>query len=401
MTEAKVNSVTKSCLHPENYVLSSHEWSWINPFSPIGFGGYINTCTYNGTKSTTIACGKDTYGGKTTYCSTGVYDSTNHLACPGGDGAPISTNYTGCGNYVFCCASHNGTIPPAPTLSKGLACQAAGGTCYFNLSGCANGMVSIGAKDCNAPQFCCAESSKGDNPGCDPTKQNCGGPANSPTPSCTNGKTTQLVLNIKLPGIGGGTFENNTPAHVTKHGSLVVKDGAGTFLFGQSHDYSHGFGHANGNGKLGSEKVNLGTQAVCGKTYTVEVKLPGYITIKKTVVYGQDQTIDVGENDVTPGDIVGNNNNNFITPDGKIVGDDVVNILDYNVMKDCRNASASAGLTFQNNTQNVTIKCGDLINFFDYTDGGTQESVVNNAGIGEWDANYNMWLRGFIKANGY
>ncbi len=225
-----------------------------------------------------------------------------------------------------------------------------------------------------------------------------GGSNPTPTPSCTNGKATQFAMNIKLPGIGDSQFENHTPKHPTKHASIVVKDDSGNILHGQSHDFSHALSHANGNGKLGSERIDLASKLVCGKTYHVEVKLPGYVTVKKDIAYGDTaQTLDIAESDIIPGDIVGDGTSNYITPDNQIAGDDKVNLSDYNIFRQCHDDPGHT-YEFKNNTADVAISCSDLINLYDFQDGGV--GIDQNTGISEYAENYNLWLRGFLKFNG-
>ncbi len=303
---------------------------------------------------------------------------------------------------TFCCKTSS--IPtPTPTPAPNRSCTngTEKGTCYTNNS-CGNGMKEITANPTcstlyppptggSSYRICCAPNS-----GSTPTPTGSGGGGgggDNPTPtpiSCKPGKATKFAMNIKLPGIGTGTFENNAPKHPTKFGSIVVKDNSGNIILGNSRDFSHKLNHANGNGKLGSERVDLATKLTCGKTYHVEVKIPGYVTLKKTITYGDvNQTLEVTENDIIPGDIVAQGTSNFITPDGKIAGDDKITLEDYNIMKTCYHVDPDTDIPFQNGSQTIKLKCRNLVNFFDYADGGTQGD--------EWAFNYNLWLRGFLK----
>lgn len=337
-------------------------------------------CDYHPTSSSTKTCSDIIPGG--------ICTATSGPVCPSGyhDSNADHPNVT-CSN-----GTHGCCIPDAPNGDcdgGNGACTnlnfAKGGSCEGEYGASSQKMIyNQGPAECNKYNLSgvvCCSTRKGTGSG--------GG--------CTNGQQTQFTLNIKLPGIGEGTFENHTPATPIKHGSLVVKDGNGNIKNGQSHDFSHAFSHTNGNGKLASEHVDLGkTTLVCGQTYHVEVKIPGYVTIKKDVVYGQDQTIDITENDVIPGDIVSEGTDNSIV-NGKVIGDDKVTIADYNVFKACHE-NPSQVFTFTSNAQTVNLNCGDLINLFDFQDGG---AGTDANGISEFADNYNLWLRGYIKANGY
>lgn len=204
-------------------------------------------------------------------------------------------------------------------------------------------------------------------------------PTATPTPSCINGKTTQLAVNLTLPGIGAGTFNNPTPKHQSRTAVYVkVTDQHGNAPYNRQDIFAFG------NGKFGSGTVSLGTTLVCGNTYKVTVKLPTYLPVSGTVTYGVSQTLNFSP---YVGDINGANSNGVITGDGQIT------VLDYNLVRACHNADPTATQTVTSGSTTVKVTCGDLMNFFDYPDGGTQGD--------EWSFNYNLWLRNFIAANGY
>jgi len=233
----------------------------------------------------------------------------------------------------------------------------------------------------------------GSNPG--------GGPGGGP--SCTNGQQTAFGLNIKLEGIGPGQFENPSPAHPNRNAAIEVKDDSGNSIFGSSHDFSHRITH--NNGKFAAGNIDLGTsKAVCDKKYTLSVKVPGYLPATAGVVYGN--TSQVLEVEPLPRDI-----NAVDVNTGIIIGDNKIDVNDYNIYKSCHDDTTDGKgqdpdkmIHFLNssvvNGPTVNLKCRDLINFFDYSDGGTQDSPNAATGVDEFAANYNLWLRSYLKANG-
>ena len=239
------------------------------------------------------------------------------------------------------------------------------------------------------PYACCAPNISGGGTGGTnptPTPGNGGNGGNSggggSAPTCTNGRDTQIALSLKLPGIGSGSFENNAPKHGNRTALYVtVTDQNGNAVYPKNQNIA--FTYASG--RFNSTKINLGTGLTCGNTYTVSVKLPTYLTATAQVTYGADQTLNLNPyvGDVSPVNV----------SNGTIIGNDKIDINDYEVVADCHNQDPTKPITFKSNASSVTVTCGDLINFFDYPDGGTQGD--------EWAANYNLWLRNFIAANGY
>lgn len=230
----------------------------------------------------------------------------------------------------------------------------------------------------NSDAICCIPPSTGSSNKGNPS----GGGGGGGGPTCTNGHTTQIALSLKLPGIGAGNFENNSPKHPNRTAFFVtVTDQNGNTVYPKNTTIA--FNYASG--RFNSNKINLGTSLTCGNTYTVSVKLPTYLTATAQITYGADQTINM---DPYVGDI------NKVDPTtGAIVGDGTIDIKDYSILVQCRNSDPTAPITFKDGPNSVNVTCGDLINFFDYPDGGTQGD--------EWAYNYNLWLRSYIKANGY
>jgi hypothetical protein len=213
-------------------------------------------------------------------------------------------------------------------------------------------------------------------------------------PSCVPGKSTRFALDIKLPGIGNDTFDNHAPAHPQRHAAIEVKDNAGNPVFGSSHDFSRQISHGAGNGHFGTAAVDLATQLTCGKTYTVSIKVPGYLPATATVTYGAaNQVLPV---ELIPGDINGVNTTGVIVGDGKIGVEDYRFFADNECGKD---VDPDKEIPFTSGSTTVNLKCRDLINFIDYPDGGTN-TANPDTGVDEWAANYNVWLRGYLKANG-
>lgn len=214
----------------------------------------------------------------------------------------------------------------------------------------------------------------------------CTGNCSSTESTCTNGKQTAFSLNIHLPGIGNGQFDNHTPKHPDRNGSVDVVDQGKKHIHGSKHKFSHN------NGIFGiDKKIDLGKALVCGNSYSVNVIIPMYLPAAAKVSYGDtNQTIDVTP---IPGDI-------NIDSSGQVVGDGKIDIQDYNLMKTCRNQDPVADQTINNNGTTIHFKCGDVINLFDYPDGGTQ-GINSQSGVDEWATNYNLWLTGFFDANGF
>lgn len=408
--QSAAKSVRSSCKNPQNYRFVAAQFTSGVQTVPsqciYNPSGISNTCTQNGGNCL-------------------VASSQGMTAC-----SKIDTTHTDCPASTFCCASTAGTCKTNGDCTSGQVCTTTnGGTCanpapsskiYGSCGGSGEyrcttvkpndaSIIYSGSVGSSANQCGKNTANKGlsgsvycvcgiDGAKSCPLPVNGGGGGSSggggtPGPTCAPGKSTKFAMTIKLPGIGIGSFENPTPKNPTKLASLVVKDNAGSVITGNAQDFSHSLSHANGNGKLQVPQIDLGTKLTCGKTYHVEVKIPGYITIKKDITYGSTtQTLDVAESEITPGDIVSAGTNNMILPNGKIAGDDKVTIEDYNVYRTCHNVDPTTIIPFQNGTQTFNLKCGDLMNLFDYQDGGTQGD--------EWAFNYNLWLRGFLKFQG-
>ena len=284
---------------------------------------------------------------------------------------------------------------PKPT------CANVGGQCQASHTTCSNGTVrnlDLDATCGTTPgsnEICCAPSSSitatppttttGTTvtpPSC-PAGTNCGG--GSPSPSqCTPGQSTSFALAVKLQGIGSGSFENNNPLHPTRTAVYVrVTDESGSKIYDKG-DVQFTYS----NGTFNAPTIDLGTSATCGHTYTVTVKLPMYVKASNAVTYGKTgQPVDINP---IPGDI------NLVTTGGVVVGDDFINVNDYAMFRDnnChKGIDPNATIPFTTGSTTVNVKCSDLINLFDYQDGGTQGD--------EWGFNYNLWLKGFFQANGF
>lgn len=273
----------------------------------------------------------------------------------------------------------------------GNICKGANGSCVLSHSSCPNGTsrnlpLDIGCGATSGTVCCTPSDTSGGSGGSNGGGTGGGGGGGS----CTNGKTTKFAMDITLPGIGTGTFDNHIPKHLTRHAAIYVKDSSGNAIVGQSRSFTFAINHKSGNGPLQIGTFDLQTKLVCGKTYYVYVKVPGYLTIKQVLTYGSStQTFAVS---AVPGDIASAGTDNMLTPDGNLAGDDKVTIADYNVVRTCRNVDPNTVISFTSGSTKINAKCSDLMNYFDYADGGTQGD--------EWAFNYNLWLRGFLKANG-
>lgn len=312
-----------------------------------------------------------------------------------------------CGDsFLTCCQSGQdaGACTSNSQCSSGQVCGVNGkcttNDCEKNSGTCKSGS-SQGAPSCDrsgniaqydsscqnifgSSSFCCKGSTTVTQPPCDSSKTNCNGSGSgnnpSPTPACTNGKTSQFALNLKLDGIGTGTFENNNPVATRSALYVKVTDQSSTTLYNNTttvFNYSHG--------TFNGPTVSLGTSLSCGHTYTATVKIPRYLPAKGTVTYGTSNVIAISP-------IAGDINKVSLTTQA-IVGDDKVDVNDYALVRACHNADPNTPKTFTDNTTSVTVTCAQLMNFIDYPDGGTQGD--------EWSFNYNVWVRGYFKANGY
>lgn len=345
----------------------------------------------------------------------------NNMVCstPGAQGGlwPCSASYSGdvCsdknGNKGIC-MYHVTTSPYWATTSTFTnSCTInRQPVCYSPLPDCASALPGThlnktgGEKNSCAWQYelgyqCCiydtgnTPGGEAGNPPSAPTQPACsgsgcgsGGTGGGNGGSCTNGQTTGFTLSLKLEGIGAGNLENNSPARPTRNGYYVtVTDESGTKLYNNTTTQ-----FTYNNGTFNSPAINLGTTLSCGHTYQVNVKIPGYIKASATVDYGTNKTISLNP---IQGDFVADSNKNIVTPNGEIIGDDQVTILDYNIMKQCRNVDPNTPIQFSNSSQTINVFCRNFINLFDYQDGGTQGD--------EWSYNYNLWARGFFKANNY
>lgn len=330
-------------------------------------------------------------------------------------------------NPVTCVFSPPGTTPPSTP-----SCASLSGTCYSNNS-CATGAHEVTAT-CTTGRLCCVPNiiltciSNGGH--CQTTGSTCapsgsqrvlnldlscggsgsnqiccsgpavtkaptttttggggsggtggtGGGGTNPVPACTNGKATGFALSMKLDGIGTGEFENSAPAHTGRQAIYVkVTDQSNNVVYNNT---TTQFSHASG--RFNNPSVNLGTGLVCSNTYTVTTKLPRYLSTKAALTYGISQTINMNP-------IVGDINRVDLATKA-IVGDDKIDVNDYALVRACHNVDPTTPQTFTSGATTVTLTCADLMNFFDYTDGGTQGD--------HWAFNYNLWLRGYLKANG-
>lgn len=340
-------------------------------------------------------------------------------AIPGTVGG--SDNIKSCQAYVGfapkCCVytgQSSSTPPPSGTCKydsdcpAGQACgasrtcqQADGKACVYDAAGhsgvcrdLAHGYGCYASSDCVSIGFSCCPNSSNNNGG----NGQPGGGGNTPTPTapvCTNGQTTSLTLSLKLEGIGTGTLDNNSPAHPVRTAAYVtVTDENNNKPFNST---TTQFTYTNGVFNSPTITPTLS----CGHTYTVTVKLPGYVKASDTVTYATtNKTINLNP---IQGDFVANDNHAQLTPDGKLVGDDKITVNDYNLFRDSwcgKGIDPDMAIPFTNNTTTLQIKCRDIINLFDYADGGTN-TVDAKTGVDEWSENYNLWARGYFKANGY
>lgn len=302
--------------------------------------------------------------------------------------APNST-YTGCSNAI-CCIPTTGKNPTDCSSLNG-TCVTAGKSCPSNYE-----VNNLGEKSCGTGNVCCIPKSGSGGTGtpkptCDPSTENCNGGGPTPPP-CTNGHDTKLAISVKLDGIGTNTYENSNPTHPNRTGKVRVFDTSNSS--GSINGSSQAFNFGKNDGKFDGATIDVGNKLNCSASYKVEVRLPGYLPASADVKYGD--TTQVISLEPLGGDI------NQVDNNGVIVGDGKIWIEDYSIYRQCRNQDPTTPIDFKSDTADIQVKCGDLINFYDFQDGGTMESnIFAPSGIGEWDANYNLWLRSYIKANGY
>lgn len=309
---------------------------------------------------------------KTTKGGSGICGTTGQLPYFMPNGTPTA------------CLGTGSTTTTNPSCSQG----SAKGTCYTNNS-CGD-MKELtpgqGDQQCTSPyRICCQPVNAPSTP--TPTSKPGGGSGGGGGPAlCQNGQSTKIALSLKLPGIGSGSFENNSPKHGNRTAIYVsVTDQNGNEVYPKNTAVPFNFT----SGRFNSNTLDLGNNKLaCGNTYTVHVKLATYLAASATVTYGSNQTLNM---DLLPGDI---NKVDLVTK--QIVGDGQISVLDYNFFRDnnCgKDVDPNKTIPFTDGTTTVNVTCSDLINFFDFPDGGTQGT--------EWADNYNLWLRSFIQANGY
>ncbi|HSD98076.1 MAG TPA: hypothetical protein VLB73_00080 [Patescibacteria group bacterium] len=220
----------------------------------------------------------------------------------------------------------------------------------------------------------------------------CTGPYSSPTTyiPTTVCKTTTVTLNVKLPGIGTGDFENKNPAHQTRNNVGVV-------IFDQSGNASTRttttLTYNSSTGLFVSSPINVGVLPyTTAKEFRVYIGVPQFLKAfaRKSSSKGEKISLTSGvANTVTvyplPGDIVDGRT-------GNLGQDDVINGLDYNILRTCRNQNPTTPQSMVSGNQTITFTCGDVMNFFDYPDGGTTGD--------EWSFNYNLWVRSLVTACG-
>ncbi len=411
--QTAAKSVVSNCKYPQYYAF-------------VDNGGNNPQCIFKGSSSSTENSNNDCtlHNGA---CQTG---SSQGTTCKN---ILNSYNYACTGQNQFCCGdsvsltnnsctSHGGTCKPSSSqgyttcgtistnAADNTACDAAttnsfcclkAATPHGNYGTCAGldsnhsictdtscpatgGYVKTASNACSGKtpngltKICCTRSTSSNGSG--GTGDNGDGSSGGGS-SCTNGKTTKFTLNLKLDGIGTESFSNHLPAHTTRKGIYVkVTDSNNTSLYNNT---STTFTYAASGGTFNAPKVDLSTKLSCGHTYAVTVKIPRYLPVKATVEYGTDKTITLNP---IAGDING-------VTSGVITGDNSININDYALVAACRNKTATTTQTLTSGSSTVTVTCGDLMNFIDYADGGTTGD--------EWSFNYNLWARGFFKANGY
>lgn len=335
-----------------------------------------------------VCCAKaPTNSPPTYYCSPNNSNDTTGTTIKGDDGS-----VTNCDTGKYCLSKDSystmkgwadAKVHLCTYTSSNPTCTSLNGKCQAAQSVCGSGYKNESSLDktCGYVSICCI-----------PNGSSNGGGGSGGGNTCTNGKSTSFATEMKLPGIGSGAFENQSPKHTTRQTTVTVKDTNGKTIWTQA-AFSTKLSFTSAK-KLRVGTIGLGTGLVCSNTYFVYVKVPGYVTMKKQITYGNTtQTLDVTESEIIPGDLVSEGTNNVVTPDGKLAGDDKVTIADYNIIRTCHNVDPSTTIDFQNGSQTVHLKCSDLMNLLDYPDGGTQGD--------EWAFNYNLWLRGYIKYQGH
>ncbi|HEX7042055.1 MAG TPA: hypothetical protein VF189_02305 [Patescibacteria group bacterium] len=292
--------------------------------------------------------------------------------CASGEGVAKSSSgntYSCAQGPEFVCCAKTPSKPPSPSPMP--SCSSLHGTCYANHS-CPTNSNEVTASCPSGTYVCCT-------PKTTPKPTGSGGGTGGGS-SCTNGKSTSMTLSLKFEGIGTGSFENHSPAHTTRNAIYTkVTDKNNSTIYNNS---SEAFSHSNG--RFNASKVGLGTGLVCSNTYKVTVKIPRYLPASATVTYGTDSTINLNP---IAGDI-----NKVDLSTKVIVGDDKIDINDYAIVRACHNVAPNTPQTFTSGSNTVSLTCSDLMNFFDYPDGGTQGD--------EWSFNYNLWLRGFLRSQG-
>lgn len=347
--------------------------------------------SFSGTDGSTTQCSSVVFpDGKTHSDAACIYSgSITHGAGAAPVGPTLCSILVGssdpCANQVgdgqYCGSStqtKNGTAFDQNNPNRLYTCQGGKTTNYTDCGACV--VAQSGSDDY------CANSGGGGGGGNQPTP--------TPMPSCTNGQDTKFALSLKLDGIGTGSFENSNPKRPNRTGQVRVFDAANSSS--SINSSSQAFNYGSNDGKFASATIDLGTGLQCGSSYKVAVKLPGYLSATGDVKYGD--TSQVISLEPLGGDI------NQVDNNGVIVGDGKIDINDYSIYRQCRNQDPTTSIPFQSNTKTINVQCGDLINFFDFQDGGTMESVLftppGGASVGEWDANYNLWLRWALQAGG-
>ncbi|HSX40031.1 MAG TPA: hypothetical protein VLF68_00255 [Candidatus Saccharimonadales bacterium] len=265
-----------------------------------------------------------------TKCSNGQTCSSGACVCPAGQTNPFFTcqNNTCVANSTACGANAGG-------------CTAAGGTCGVTCSGCQklSGTTCVddntkcsGGKVCQSGTCTCPAGQTNpfftcQNNTCVANSTACGANAGGCTAAggtCGTIPTVKLILALALQGIGN--YGSNTSATLTR-GNLNPKTPTRTAVI----EVFDATGRAVATASAGvvftaspsatfTGNVDMG--ALASGNYRVKIKTDRYL---KKLVTGF-QTLTAGQSTPVP---------QTLLTVGDVNGDNVLNILDYNIMADC------------------------------------------------------------------